>query len=447
MMAGRRRDRAASQRAEEVPLQCPYECGSAQHRLSRRAVLGGLAGAAGAAGLGGLLQPAVAEDLQSRQRQVLLIWLDGGMSQLESWDPKPNTEFGGPFRAVPTSVPGVHVSELLRHTAPHLHHLALVRNLHTRFEDHSRAVQPIQRGDPKNRGVTYPVLGSAVTKLLGPGESGLPPYIHIKPYSGGFHYKDAGFLGARYGALALGDGRPPANLLRPETIDDRSDAARNALRRKAEERFRRGRRAAESDAYAYTYEMAARLMRRRDLFDPSKLPPKDVERYGQHAFGRHLLLARRLLQEGTTFVKVTMYHWDTHADNFNHHLDLVGQFDRPFGALMSDLEDAGQLAHTLVIVLSEFGRTPKISQKVGRDHWPEAWSMALGGAGIQGGAVVGKTNAKGTWIDGDECDIGHVFHTIYRALGIDPGATEYYNGTQPLPIAHDDCDAIEELLA
>jgi hypothetical protein len=192
--------------------------------------------------------------------------------------------------------------------------------------------------------------------------------------------------------------------------------------------------------------MAAQLMKRRDLFDVSNLPPRDLERYGTHDFGRHLLLARRLLEAGTTFVKVTMYHWDTHADNFNFHLDLVSQFDRPFAAIMEDLSAAGMLEHTLVIVLSEFGRTPKISQKVGRDHWPESWSMCLGGCGIQKGVVVGKTNDKGTWIDGDELDIGHVFHTVFRALGVDPHRQEYHNNGQPLPLAHDDCFAIKELL-
>jgi hypothetical protein len=211
-----------------------YECGGAEHGLSRRQVLGAMGGAAGAMGLGGWLSPAVAEQVRGKHKQVLFIWLDGGLSQFESWDPKPATEFGGPFRAIGTSVPGIHVSELLPHTAQQMRNLSLVRNLHTVFEDHSRAVQPIQRGDPKNRGVVYPFLGSAVAKFLGSGESGLPPYIHIKPGSGGFHFQDAGFLGARYGALALGDGKPPANLIRPDSISEEADAARNALRTSAD---------------------------------------------------------------------------------------------------------------------------------------------------------------------------------------------------------------------
>src|SRR5262245_24294025 len=177
-------------------------CKPWEHRLSRRRLLGSLAGAAGATGLGGLLdlaRPARAEELKKKSKQVLFIWIDGGMSQLESWDPKPGTRFGGPFRAISTSVPGIQVSELLPRTAKQMHHLALVRSMCTKDNAHSSGVGRIQRGDPKNRGVTYPFFGSAVAKLLGPGESGLPPYIWIKPGSGGFIYQDAGFLGAKYG--------------------------------------------------------------------------------------------------------------------------------------------------------------------------------------------------------------------------------------------------------
>lgn len=159
------------------------------------------------------------QELCSRtSKQVLFIWLDGGISQLESWDPKPNTEFGGPFRAIPTSVPGIHVSELLPRTALQMQHLAIIRSLCTQDNAHSSGVDRIQRGDPKNRGVVYPYFGSAVTKLLGPNNSGLPPYVWIKPLSGGFMHKDAGFLGPQYGSLAFGDGKPPQNLQRPAEL-------------------------------------------------------------------------------------------------------------------------------------------------------------------------------------------------------------------------------------
>jgi hypothetical protein len=424
------------------PLCRPWE-----HSLSRRQWLGGSVGLAGTLGLGGLLRPVAAEQLQKRQRQVLFIWIDGGISQLESWDPKPNTEFGGPFRTIPTSIPGVHVSELLRKTSQQMQHLTVVRSLCTQDNSHSAGVARIQRGDPKNRGVTYPYFGSAVAKLLGPGESGLPPYVWIKPGSGGFIHQDAGFLGPKFGAVAFGDGKPPENMVRPSSISDEDEEKRHELRAAANRRYATGRRRSVGEANSYVYDVARALMKRQDLFDTSRFSPRDVERYGTHELGRHLLQARKMIEAGVTFVKVNSYGWDTHGDNFNAHLNMVPKFDQPFAALIEDLAAGGYLENVLVIAMSEFGRTPRINGSIGRDHWPEAWSIAMAGCGLKRGFVHGQTNSKGTWVEDKPYDIGHMFHTWFRALGIDPQKTEYNNAGQPLPIAHDDCQAVEEVLA
>ncbi|MBA2113576.1 DUF1501 domain-containing protein [Bremerella alba] len=425
-----------------------FACNSLEHDLSRRQMLGTLAGtAAGTLGMGALLQPALAEKIKSQGKQVLFIWLDGGISQLESWDPKPNTEFGGPFRAIPTSVPGVHFSELVPETAKRMDKLAVIRSMCTKDPNHSTGVPRMQRGDPQNRGVTYPFIGSALAKLMPPVKNDLPPYMHIKPGRGGYMWKDAGFLGAKYGALALGDGKPPIHIHRPDSINNAVESARGNLRRKINNRFRQGRADSEVDAYEYSYQVAEKLMNRKELFDESLLPPKDIERYGTHPLGRHLLQARRLLEAGVQFVKVTSYHWDTHGDNFNMHLNLVPQIDRPFAAMIDDLNDRGMLDNVLVVLMSEFGRTPKINTRTGRDHWPEAWSMVLAGCGIQRGAVVGETTSNGAWVDSQPYDIGHLFHTIFHTMGIDAKETEYVNDDQPLPIAHDDCSKIAEVLS
>jgi uncharacterized protein (DUF1501 family) len=421
-------------------------CTPHEHRLSRRQWLGGVAGAA-AAGTLGLCQPIVADELRQRRKQVLFIWLDGGMSQLESWDPKPNTQFGGPFRAIPTSVPGIQISELMPRTARQMQHLAIVRSLHTKDNSHSAGVARIQRGDPANRGVTYPYFGSAVARWLGSGDSGLPPYIWVKPGSGGFITADAGFLGPRYGALALGDGRPPENFLRPATLSAEDDQERNELRRLLDRRYAASRPAQAADANSYVYDMAAQLQRNAHLFDSSTLPARDVERYGRHEFGRHMLLARRLLEAGVTFVKVNSYGWDTHGDNFNGHYNMVPKVDQAFAAMIEDLAARSMLDNVLVIMMSEFGRTPRINGHVGRDHWPEAWSLVMAGTGIKRGVVVGRTNALGTFVEGDEHDIGHMFHTWFGALGINPTRTRYNNAGQPLPIAHEECRVVRELLA
>ena len=142
-------------------------CRSWEHGWSRRRMLGAMAGGAGVAGLGGILQPAAAEEMARNDKQILLIWLDGGMSQLESWDPKPNTPFGGPFRSIPTALPGIHVSELMPKLSRQMKRLAVVRSMKTEDANHSSGVPKILRGQPRNRGVTYPYLGSAVAKLMG----------------------------------------------------------------------------------------------------------------------------------------------------------------------------------------------------------------------------------------------------------------------------------------
>ena len=270
-------------------------CKPGEHFLSRRDWLGGVVAAG--AGLG-LATPIVAEQLRQKSKQVLFIWLDGGMSQLESWDPKPNTQFGGPFRAIPTTVPGIHVSELLPRTARQMHHLALVRSLCTKDNSHSAGVARIQRGDPKNRGVTYPYFGSAVAKLLGPGESGLPPYVWIKPGSGGFISQDAGFLGPKYGALALGDGKPPGESAPPRRPQREDDDGTQRPAQPARPALRRRRRKKWTEANSYVFDMAAKLQKHRDLFDPSTVPATDVERYGTHEFGRHMLLAPPAARSG-----------------------------------------------------------------------------------------------------------------------------------------------------
>jgi hypothetical protein len=393
------------------------------------------------------LQPSIAEELAKKDKQVLFIWIDGGMSQFESWDPKPNTLFGGPFRAIPTNVTGIHISELMPQTAKQMQHLAIVRSLCTQDNSHSAGVARIQRGDPKNRGVTYPFFGSAVSNLLGPGSSKLPSYVWIKPGSGGFIHDDAGFLGPKYGALAFGDGKPPENLLRPESISEAEDEARHQLRELMNSRYADRRRPLVSEANKYVFDTARTLMHRRELFDEAAFSERDRERYGTHEFGRHMLIGRKMIEAGVRFVKVNSYGWDTHGDNFNGHLNLMPKFDQAFSAVIEDLAASGMLDQVLVIAMSEFGRTPRINGHIGRDHWPESWSLAMAGCGVQHGVVVGKTNDKGTYVDSEPFDIGHMFHTWFRAIGIDPKMTEYSNAGQPLPIAHDDLHACEEVLA
>jgi hypothetical protein len=425
-----------------------YACGSGEHWPSRRGFLGGLAAGALGAGLGTLARPAVAAQLGKAQKRVLLVWLAGGSSQLETWDPKPGTDTGGPFQAIATSVPGVHVCELLPHTAKQMHRLALVRGVNTAEDDHGKGAVIMQTGRRPEPRTEHPHLGSVMAKLLGRGDDGpLPGYVRITPRAGGGSGKpDAAFLGPKYAGVTLPDGRPPDNLLRPDTLGEAADRARNDLRRHADARFLARRRTAETEAYTQTFEQAARVMQQRGVFDLAKEPAALRDLYGTHDFGRHCLLARRLLEAGVTCVKLTHTNYDTHYENFDFHIEQVGEFDRSFATLIEDLHQRGQLATTLVIVAAEFGRTPKINRNYGRDHWSRAWSVALGGCGIKGGAVAGKTNANGTAVTDREVNAGHLFHTYFRALGLNPKRNHYPQG-QPIPMADPRADAITEVLA
>ncbi|MCZ2343603.1 MAG: DUF1501 domain-containing protein [Bacteroidales bacterium] len=429
---------------------CQYACGSAEHMMSRRGFLGGTAlGAAAALGPIGFGNAEAAESLAQASKRVLVIYLAGGVSQLETWDPKPGTDTGGPFRAIPTSVPGTHFCELLPETAKQAHRLAVVRSINIHENSHSRGRTFMLTGRKEEPAFTYPHLGAVAAKLLNKGvPTGLPGHLHIFPArgGGGGNRPDAAFLGPQYSSVPLADGSPPAGLLPPTGLTSAADQAREALRQKLDRQFLKSRRTAATEAYTGSFGQAEEVIRRADVFDVSREPAKLAEKYGTHDFGRHLLLSRRLLEAGVNYVKVTHTNYDTHHENFDFHIEQLGEFDRPFAALLQDLTDRGMLASTLVIVMSEFGRTPRINDRYGRDHWGTAWSVALAGAGIKGGAVVGKTNANGTAVTDREVHGGHLFHTYLQAVGLD-STTNFYPDNRPVPVADPEVDAISEILA
>ncbi|MBL8797567.1 MAG: DUF1501 domain-containing protein [Planctomycetia bacterium] len=427
-------------------MHCAYACQSPEHQISRRSFLRGMSvGTLGMLGFGGMIQPSTAKELSKDQKRVLVVFLAGGSSQLETWDPKPGTDTGGPFRAMPTSVPGTHICELLPHTGKLMHKLALIRGINTAEDDHGKGEIIMQTGRRQEPAMQYPRIGSAMSKLLATGEETLPGYIHVRPGGGGFNQGDAAFLGPKYASLTLGDGKPPANLLRPDALSLAADQQRNDLRQKLDSKFMQKRRSAETESYTHSYEQAAQIMAQHRLFDVNNEDPRSLDRYGRHDFGRHCLLARRLLEAGVTFVQVTHTNYDTHHENFDFHIEQLGDFDKPFARLVSDLDERGMLESTLVIVMAEFGRTPRINQNIGRDHWSKAWSIAVGGCGIQGGAVVGKTNANGTAVTDREVHGGHLFHTYFKALGLNPKKNYYFN-QQPIPMADPKASAIDEVL-
>lgn len=401
-------------------MRCNYACDSPEHTMARRKFLAGMAAAGSmVGGLGVFARPAAARQLEKSEKRIVVFNMHGGLSQLESWDPKPGTETGGPFRAIETSVPGIRISELLPNVARQMHHLCLLRGVNTAEDDHGKGAYLMMTGRRQTPASDYPYLGAVCAKAMAPEGAALPGHIVIAPGGGGGRGSDAAYLGPKYASIHLGNGRPPRNTTRPGLLTESLDAARHDFRRRVNERFLSRRRTAVTEAYTYSYEQALQLMKKKDVFDVAQEPAKDFDRYGQHDFGRHCLLARRLLEKGATFVQVSHSNYDTHNENFNFHIEQLGEFDRSFAAFVADLADRGMLDSTLIVVLSEFGRTPNINYLYGRDHWSHAWTVVMAGARVRRGIAYGKTNAKGTEVVDGQVDHANLFHTYLQAVGVD----------------------------
>ena len=431
-----------------------YACGSLEHLVSRRNFVNSLWTGAGCAALslGSVLtgDNAFGHQLKTSHKRILNVFLHGGVSQLESWDPKPNTDTGGPFRTIPTSVPGIHISELLPFTAKQMHRLSIIRSLDTKNNDHGRGVVEMTTGRKQTAGTEYPHLGAVVAKSLLPENFPLPAHILVRSSPGGRNveseFHKAAYLGPKFASVAMYDGKPPPFTQRPDALTPEADARRNSMRSKINSRFAGRRRTAETDAYHFSYEQARDLLEQRQVFEIARESEKDRERYGTSEFGKHCLLARRLIEHGVPYVQVNHADYDSHHENFDFHIEQLGEFDQPFAMLVNDLAERGLLEETLICVMSEFGRTPTINKTYGRDHWGTAWSVVMGGCGIQRGAVIGKTNANGTAVVERPVDHGHIFHTILQAAGVN-STSEFDIAGRKFPIADPSKSAIKELLA
>ena len=418
------------------PMKRDLGCNVIDHVVSRRNFLWG---ASAAAGFGPLASPLLAQRLKGRRKQILQVYLQGGVSQFESWDPKPGTEHGGPFRPISTSVPGIQISELLPHTAKKMHLLSIVRSINLKTNSHQEGRLFMEKG---RRNGHYPYVGSVAAKYLSGRENPLPGFIHIS--TRGLSDDTTAFLEAQHGQMVLQGFQVPENLGDSGTAAAETRQRRDSFRLQLNRQFASRRAKSLIDTYDASFQQAGQLTARRELFESQA--EEDLHRYGSHPFGRNCILARTLLEEGTTCVKVTHHGYDSHAENFNFHLEQLEEFDRPFSLLLGDLEDRGMLQDTLVMVYSEFGRTPKVNHRYGRDHWGASFAMALGGCGIQPGAVIGSTNDKGTEVADREVDGRHLFHTYLHALGIDSLASHEIQG-KSIPIGDPAAQPIEELLA
>jgi len=431
----------------------PNLCGSPDHAIDRRRFLGTLAAGAGAiAGNLGLMDalkhPALAGELKRQQKRVILLWLAGGSSQLETWDPKPGAPTGGPFRAIDTNVPGLRISELMPKMARRMDRTSVIRSLNTKIGDHGGGARLMMRGRMDDPSLRYPDLGAVVAKELGKAQSPVPDYVSFYAPTEGrdFGPGSSGFLGSRFAPIELTTDLIPENIRRPEAITELDHRERGELRELLTRRFERGRPSTALSSHNEAYQRVRGLMASDTLFDVSREPRSVRDEYGPSQFGEQALVARRLVEAGVPFVRVARAWWDSHGQNFETHQELVPELDHVMSTLLDDLERRGLLEHTLVITLAEFGRTPTINPSLGRDHFASAWSATLSGSGVKGGTVFGKTDEKGQAVVDGQVGAAELFATIYQALGINPQKS-YIVGTRPVPLTETGTEAIDDVLA
>ena len=415
---------------------------------------------------------AVAAGDPQRKRSCILLWMNGGPSQMDTFDLKPGHPNGGPYKEIETSVPGIRISEHLPRIAKHADEMAIIRSMSTKEADHGRATYQMHTGRPPSGAIQYPTLGSLVAKELERDDAQLPGFVSIAPFR---LFNSAaygpGFLGPQYAPLVVGENAnafgPQPN---PKGIDDalkvqdldladgveaRRAAARVKLLDDMEDDFLAGRSDPPALSHQTAYRRAVTMMRSAasKAFDLGDEPANLRDQYGRNLFGQGCLLARRLVEQGVPFVEVTLANvagtpgWDTHQQNFEGVRKLSEILDPAWATLMEDLKQRGLLETTLIVWMGEFGRTPKINGAQGRDHWANSWSTVLAGGGIRGGQVVGKTSDDGMEVVDRPVSTPDLLATVALALGLDPRKQNLSNVGRPIRFAEPTANPIREVVA
>lgn len=424
--------------------------------FSRRSVL-----KAGLAGLAGLSFPELlrlrATTPASRNKAVILLWMTGGPSHIDTWDVKPEmpSEIRGPFKDIPTKLPGVHICEYLPKQAAMLDKFTLIRSVDCRESNHepnmvmqtaNLAAEP--RINP--RGHLYPAIGSVVSKFSSTAPSGLPPYVVLNLKSRS-HIAGGGYLGNQFDPFVAKNLEGVFQFPRALTMDRVRD--RRALSQQMDTLRAELDATGQMEAIDRFGQQAFDIVaggRAQAAFDLSKEPARIVERYGNHDWSKQALLARRLVEAGVSFVTIDLSNhsasgtWDTHGDNippyggiWNGLRPLLPIFDHLITTLVTDLEEHGLLNDTLVIAMGEFGRTPKLGTQGstdGRDHWPYVMSMVMAGGGFRHGQVIGASSRDGGEIAERPIRPGDIAATIYHHFGVPLDSTYVDHQGRPLRI-------------
>jgi hypothetical protein len=387
------------------------------------------------------------QPVRGTAQACIVLWLEGGPSQMDTWDPKPNSN----LRPIATRVPGIRISELFPRIAQRMNRLSVIRSVHTQENNHPQGTYQALTGHRPNAAMRFPSLGSIVCREMGPRNE-LPPYCLVPQPSevDFFTYADSyrgGFMGSNYDPMIVPDPSRDdfqiPDLRLPQSVTARTIESRQAFLRVVDRQFREREQQAEFGQMDELSRQALGMLlspRVARAFDIAHEPARIRDAYGRNRVGQSVLLARRLIESGCRFVSASGYRhgqWDTHGNNDEIlRRDLAPLLDRSLSALLDDLDERGLLESTVVLVMGEFGRTPTLNPQGGRDHWPDCWSMLLGGGGIQGGHVIGASDARAAYVADRPIAMGDIYATVYRALGIDWTKTYLTPIGRPIYIAN-----------
>ena len=392
------------------------------------------------------------ESKEGTAKGVIQIVLPGGMAHQESWDPKPEAplEYRGPFGVAKTALRGVVFNENFSRIAQVADKLTVIRSIAGKEADHGRATYAMFTGYRKSPAIEHPSLGAVVSHELG-ARKNMPPYVAIPTAT---QNAGTGYLGSQFGPFGIGSdpgrqGYQVRDLLLPSGVDDQRFSTRQRIRTVVDDHFRK--QASKAEAIGATDEFYQRAYAMisspaaREAFDINQESTAVKFKYGQSEAGMRFLLARRLIEAGVRFVTVSYGGWDHHAGIENAMRRQAPVLDQALAGLISDLDERGMLDSTLVLVTSEFGRTPKVNATAGRDHYPRVYSVALAGGGFQRGLVYGSSNSTASEPEENPVRIEDVLTTVYQQIGINADKELMAPGGRPIEII-DGGEVVKELI-